>query len=292
MTQIVDKRIIALRRFALGISLLTVLGHTLLEFEQPHQYVIVALLAGYLMDLLLETISAFLDHRPPRYQGDLINFLLPAHISSLAISIFIFSNDRLWPVVFAVFVAIGSKYVFRVSGIRGSRHFLNPSNTGVVVALFVFPWIGLAIPSQFTGKFTGWADWGFVALIIVLGSFFNGVLTGRLPLIMAWLTAFLLQAICRYLLLGTSLWVTLHPMTGVVFYLFTFYMLPDPGTTPIATKNQIFFGSSVGFVYGVLILLEVRFTILFALAFVCCMRGILMSWQSRLHLMKSASPGI
>lgn len=109
---------------------------------------------------------------------------------------------------------------------------------------------------------TGSAYWAIVSPVIILGSFFNGLLTGRLPLILALLSAFLLRAIARWLMLGTSLWVTLRPMTGVVFYLFTLYMLPDPGTTPIDRRNQIIFGASLGFVYGIMILLEVRFTII------------------------------
>ena len=36
------------------------------------------------------------------------------------------------------------------------------------------------------------------------------------------------------------------PMSGVAFILYTFYMVTDPPTTPGTTRNQIFFGASVG----------------------------------------------
>jgi len=279
-----DPRIKALRRFAFGITTLTLLGHTLLEFEQPDIYVLVALVAGYASELFLETVGAWGDGRRPRYRGSpvvLFNFLLPAHISSLALAMFVYSSDRLWPLVFAVVVAIGSKYIFRVSTEKGSRHFLNPSNAGIVVTLLVFPWVSVATPSQFTHAFTGAWDWLFTALVIALGTMFNWRLTHRLPLILSWLGAFALQAVLRSWWAGTPVLAALNPMTGFVFYLFTYYMLSDPGTTPWKPRQQVVFGAAVGLSYGLLIMAHMRFTIFFALFVVCLARGLWLWWEAR-----------
>jgi hypothetical protein len=279
-----DARITALRRFAFAITVLTLLGHTVLEFEQSDIYTLVALAAGYGSDLFLETVSAWSDGRRPRYRGGpvaLLNFLLPAHISSLALAMFMYSSDRLWPVVFAVVIAIASKYVFRVSTENGSRHFLNPSNSGIVITLLIFPWVSVATPSQFTHAFNGLWDWLFTALVIVLGTIFNWRLTHRLPLILSWLGAFALQAVLRSWWAGTPVLAALNPMTGFVFYLFTYYMLSDPGTTPWKTRQQVVFGTAVGLTYGLLIMAHMRFTIFFALFCVCAARGLWLWWDAR-----------
>ena len=62
-------------------------------------------------------------------------------------------------------------------------------------------------------------------------------------------------------------------MTGVAFVLFTNYMITDPGTTPTKGRNQFMFGSAVGFVYGILMLFNVVYTLFFAVCIVCLARG-------------------
>ncbi len=287
-----DLRLSALRRFAIAITLLTLLGHSVLEFEQPDIYVLVALITGYGSELLLETLSAWRDQRPLRYRGGVnhvINFLLPTHITSLALAMFMLTNDRLGPVVFAVLAAVCSKYVLRIQTLRGSRHFMNPSNTGIVITLLVFPWVGIATPSQFTAEFSGYWDWLAVGFVICLGSFLNWRLTRRVPLILAWVGAFIVQAIARNWFMGEPVMPSLAPMSGFVFYLFTFYMVSDPGTTPAPVGHQILFGSAVGLAYGCLMLLNVRFTIFFALAVVCAARGVMMWMDARQAVVQEQS---
>ena len=43
------------------------------------------------------------------------------------------------------------------------------------------------------------------------------------------------------------------PLTGLVFWLYTNYMITDPGTTPVKPRNQVIFGAAVGIAYGVLV---------------------------------------
>ena len=132
----------ALRRFGFAITALTVLGHAFLGFEQSAVQPLVALATAYGMQLLLEFVDARCNHRRPRFAGGLVplvDFLLSAHITALAIAMLLYFNDRLWVVAFATAVAIASKTLFRAPFGSGTRHVFNPSNFGITVTLLLFP---------------------------------------------------------------------------------------------------------------------------------------------------------
>jgi len=270
-----DPRLAALWRFAAAITILNVLGHTVLGFEQSWAQPLVALATAYGMELLLETISARAEGRAPRHAGGpgrLVAFLLPAHITALAVSMLLYANERLAPIAFATAVAIGSKVLVRVPVGRGWRHTLNPSNTGIAVTLLLFPWVGIAPPYQFTEGLTGLGDWLLPMLILVSGTFLNTQYTRKFPLIVGWLGGFVLQAWLRSSWFGTPLTAALLPISGMAFLLFTFYMVTDPGTTPRAPAAQFAFGSAVAAAYGALMVLHVVFGLFFALLIVASLR--------------------
>ena len=283
-----DVRLVALRRFAGAITLLNVLGHTWFGFEQSWAQPLAAVLAGYLTELLLETLDARSRGTAPRFAGSagtLFHFLLPAHITGLACSMLLYANERIAPVVFAVVVGIAVKYLFRPPVGRGRRHFFNPSNTGIVATLLCFPWVGIAPPYMFTENLFGWADWALPAVIVGSGSFLNLKLTRKMPLILAWLGGFAAQAVVRAALFGTPFVAGLLPMTGVAFLLFTFYMVTDPATTPVAPRRQVAFGLGVAAAYAGLMAAHVVFGLFFALAIVCSLRGLALYaaawWRAR-----------
>jgi len=176
-------------------------------------------------------------------------------------------------------VAIGSKAIFRVKVNGKVRHFLNPSNFGISMALLLFPWVGITPPYQFTENLLGWGDWILPAAIVVTGTFLNTRFTQRMPMIGAWLGAFILQAALRSYWFDTPLLPALLPMTGVAFVLFTFYMVTDPGTTPYSLEGQILFGGSVALCYGILMVCHVVFGLFFALTLVCVCRGMWLYYQ-------------
>jgi hypothetical protein len=277
-----DMRLAALRRFATAITILNILGHTVLGFEQSLAQPIVSLLAAYSTELLLETLLAWKQGRRPRFLGPgttFIDFMLSPHISGLAVAMLLYANDRLLPIAFAAAAAIGSKYLFRtgVVGASGSsRHFFNPSNLGITATLLTFPWVGIAQPYMFTENLNQAGDWILPVIIICSGSLLNTVFTKRVPLILAWLGGFVLQATLRHLILGHFFFPALNPMTGVAFLLFTFYMVTDPATTPVTARGQVAFGLSVAAAYGLLVAMHVVFGLFFALTAVCLGRGILL----------------
>lgn len=285
MERKIDLRLGALRRFALAITIFNILGHTVLGFEQAWAHPFLALAVGYSTELLLEFIDARVHGRKLRFEkrlGSLVDFLLPAHISSLAISMLIYPGQRFTPIAFATVAAIGSKYFFRVRFEGRDRHFFNPSNFGITLTLLSFHWVAIAPPYMFTENLRSTGDWLLPVVLVCAGSFLNIRLTKRWPLIAAWLVAFAVQAVLRSTLGSTPLPSALGPMTGLAFLLFTFYMVSDPSTTPVSKWGQVLFGAGVAATYGLLLANHVVYTLFFALSIVCVVRGVSLYVAERL----------
>ncbi|MGW1776702.1 enediyne biosynthesis protein [Streptomyces sp. NPDC002104] len=271
------KVVTALRRFAMSISVLNIVGYTVLGFEQPWTWPFIALATSYTLEIILELIGARSEGREPRFRGGglkgLMEFLFPAHITALAVNMLTYVNDRVWVMVFGVIVAVGTKWVLRAPVKGRMRHFMNPSNFGIAVILVLFPWASIAPPYHFTEYLDGGFDWLVPAVIISLGTLLNAKLTERMWLILAWVGGYALQAIIRGLIFDTSIPAALAMMTGVAFVLFTNYMITDPGTTPSSKWGQIAFGGGVATMYGVLTAAHIVYGIFFATAIVCAIRG-------------------
>lgn len=287
-TDPVKLRIAALRRFAVAITVLNVVGHLFLGFEESVVQLVVAVLTCYATELVLETLVAARDSRRPGYLVDavapsgrervtaLVDFLLPAHISGCALGMLLFISDRLDLWVVAAVVAISSKHIFRVRTRTGHKHYFNPSNFGITAVLLLFSGtVGIAPPYQFTEYLGHFGDIALPVFLACLGLFINLVFTGKLPLIFAWVGGFTVQAAVRALLVDeTSFRASMAPLTGMALLLFTLYMITDPGTTPRSKGGQVAFGFSVAAVYGVLMTFHVTFGVFFALTIVCACRGI------------------
>lgn len=282
-----DARLGGLRRFAIAITVLNVLGHTVLGFEQSWAQPLVAIAAAYATEFLLEVVDARARGRKPRFHGgwqSVVDFFLSAHISALAVAMLLYSGDRLAPTVFAAVTAIASKALIRIATAEGTRHLFNPSNLGISVTLLAFPSVGISPPYHFTERLGDAGDWILPGIIVTTGTLLNTRFTGRLPLIAAWLSGFVIQAIVRSALTDSSVIAGLLPMTGVAFILYTFYMVTDPATTPQRTGAQIAFGAAAAAMYGILVAAHVVFGLFFALTAVSCLRGAglcLVSWARR-----------
>ena len=288
----VDYRLAALWRFATAISVFNLLGHTLFGFEQPWATPFVALAASYGTEILLEWADAWAHGRRPRFLGSartFVEFLLPAHITGLAVGMLLYSNASLMPAAFAACAGIASKNVFRVAIGGRTRHFFNPSNFGITATLLLIPSVGLAPPYQFTENVTGMANWIIPAVILVSGIFMHAKFTGRLPLVAAWLVGFAMQGLIRAEIFGIPWRVPFVPMTSAAFILFTLYMIPDPATTPIAPRRQVLFGLAIAAVYGLLFVFHVVFGLFIALAVVSASRGIGLHLNAIMKMRKAES---
>ncbi|MER8470453.1 hypothetical protein NKH23_13665 [Mesorhizobium sp. M1328] len=293
-----EKRLGGLSRFAFAITVLNVVGHAFLGFEQSWITPFVSVGTTYSVDLIGETLEARAAGRKPRYAGEFLNlvrFLLPAHISGLAVGMLLYAADNLAAVAFAASVAMASKYVFRVTLGQGRdgrpvlRHFLNPSNFGITVTLLLFPTVGIAPPYQFSENTWGSVDWLLPLVIVGTGSYLNRKATGRIPLILTWVGAFAAQAIIRAAINGTPITSGLVPMTGFAFILFTFYMITDPATTPARTSGQVAFAAAVALAYAVLMEVHTVFGLFYALTAVTAGRGALLAVANVAR--KARSPG-
>jgi hypothetical protein len=274
-----DPRYLALRNFAISISVFNVLGYTLLGFEQPWLWPIICVPFAYAVELVLEVVSAWAQERSPRFLGHgprgVYEFLLPSHITALAVNMLLYANNRIMPILLGVFIGVAGKHALQAPVAGRMRHFMNPSNFGITMTLLFFgSWISIAPPYEFTENINTFFRVGIPLVIATAGTVINAMLTRRIPLIVGWLGAFVIQALLRHFIWDVALWSALGPMTGVAVVLFTNYMITDPGTTPSKPLNQFMFGSWVAMVYGVLMLFNVVYTLFFATSIVCAARGI------------------
>lgn len=284
MTSLNERRSKALRRFAASITAATVLGHTILGFEQAYVTPLVAVAVAVTTEFILETVEAGAHGRRARYRGPAavaVDFFLPAYIGGLACAMLLYANSELAPTALAAVVGVGSKYLVRLRIDGRPRHVLNPSNLGIVAVLLLFPWVGIAPPYEFTEWLTGWLGAVPPLVILALGTMLNGKLTGKLPLIGGWVAGFALQALLRGALTHVSLISALLPMTGTAFVLFTNYMITDPGTSPVRLRNQAVFGLTIAACYGTLVQFHVVFGLFFALVLACCLRALVLMAAAR-----------
>jgi hypothetical protein len=259
-------------------TLLAVIGHAFLGFEQSIAQMFVALAAGYSTALILEAVDATSNDRPILWRGGLkkmVLFLLPSHMTAITTSFLIFVSDRYSIMVFTVVLAVASKYLFKVQLNGRKRHFMNPSNFGIAATFVVFPWVGL-IPYEYTTHTYGIADWIVPGVIVMLGFRLNYLFTKRLTIIASWLGFYVLQAVVRSELYDLNLWASLMPMTGVAFLLFTFYMITDPMTSPRSQRGQFIYGGLMALVYGL-----IKFGWFFAVTIMAAGRGALIAWDNR-----------
>jgi hypothetical protein len=274
-----DPRYLALRNFAMSITAFNIFGYTLLGWEQPWLWPIFAILTAYTTEVVLEVISARVNHREYEFVGrgpkGMMAYLLPSHITGLAANMLLYANNQWWPVMFCVVVAVAQKHILRVP-IKGRvRHFMNPSNFGITVSLLVLGnWVSISPPYMFTE----WANTYFKLMIpliiITAGTVLNALLTKKTPLIVGWMGAWAIQAFLRHWIFGVQLNTALTVMTGVAFVLFTNYMITDPATTPSKPMAMFMFGSSVAFVYGFLMAFNIVYGLFYALTIVCAVRGL------------------
>lgn len=284
------KHITALRRFAISITAFNVAGYIFLGFEQPWIWPFIAIATGYTVELALEKIGARVEGRAPRYAGNgfkgLMEFLFPAHITSVALNMLIYVNDRIWVMMFAVTLAVAAKWILRAP-VRGKlKHYMNPSNFGILMVLVLFPWGSIAPPYHFTEGLNDIGSWILPGIIIITGTLLNAKLTERMWLIAGWLSFFALQAILRGILFDTAIPGALAVMTGVAFILYTNYMVTDPGTTPSRPGAQFAFGAGVALFYGLFMVMHIAYGLFLATAIVCLIRGMFL-WS--LHFVSKAA---
>lgn len=275
-----------LRTSATLATVFTLFGHNFLGFEQSTQHVLVALLTGYTCAIAFEFIDARINARAPGYAGGgplhFVDWMLSTHMTSITMAFLLFTLRDMTVIAFAVALAIGSKYFFRVELGGRPRHFMNPSNFGIAAVLQTNPF-AFAPPWGYTVELHGAADWGIVVFVFLLGFRLNLLFTQRLPLIAAWVGGTLALGAVRAWVLGSPLEAEWSIFTSVAMVLFTFYMITDPQTSPSAPRRQVLFGLGIAVAYAVLLALHVMYTMFYAVVIVCALRGFWLYAESLLE---------
>jgi Na+-translocating ferredoxin:NAD+ oxidoreductase RnfD subunit len=184
---------------------------------------------------------------------------LSGYISCCSLALLLNYSHSSWLLLLPVWLAIGSKYVLTFEG----RHVFNPSMFGVATSLLFTRELITAAPAY------QWAN-GEVALsaFIVMAAlvlFFFRV--GRTWLVLSFLGFYALQTALRAYILRHHLppeVLFLGTLGAPSFFIFTFYMITDPGTSPKTPRAQVLFALALTLVDLVLHLKESVFTFFYA----------------------------
>ncbi|MBS9781488.1 MAG: VCBS repeat-containing protein [Gammaproteobacteria bacterium] len=161
-------------------------------------------------------------------------FPLSACITGMGLSILTNFSHGLWLAIIPPFFAIVSKYLFTVNG----KHIYNPALFGVVMALFFSN--GMITPSPAYQ----WGGSGATVFFVITAALMLFALNiRRTTLIISFLVAYTLQLALRAWLMRHHIppeTLFMGTFSAPAFYLFTFFMITDPKTSPDSHKGQIF----------------------------------------------------
>ena len=209
--------------FAAILTLYCLLGLAWLGMNRSPGQMAAIVLGGALLDTLL--------HRLVRREWI---FPLSAYISCCSLALLLNYSHTYRLLFLPVLLAIGSKYVLT----WGGRHVFNPSMFGVAVSLLATDELITAAPAY---QWAGGA-WFFSAFVVMAGLSLFVFKIGRGPLIASFLLFYALQT-------GIRAWFMRHHIPpemlfwGTVasppFFIFTFYMITDPATSPASPRKQV-----------------------------------------------------
>lgn len=174
-----------------------------------------------------------------------IIFPLSALITSCSLAFLLNYSHGFTLLFFPVFIAISSKYLLTFNG----KHTFNPAQIAVSISLMISGELITAAPAyQWYGPFN------LGAFILALGLFVVLPRINRHWLVLSFLITFTLQTLLRAWIMRHHLpfsTLFLGTLSSPAFFLFTFFMITDPATSPSSKKDQI----RVGFLIATLDLL-------------------------------------
>jgi Na+-translocating ferredoxin:NAD+ oxidoreductase RnfD subunit len=259
-----------------------VLGITLLGFNRSPAQVLVAIGAAVLLDMGLHKVLR---------RGAAPLFPLSAVITGLSLSIIVNYAHGLAFALVPVFLAISSKYVFTFRG----RHVYNPALFGVAASLLLADGMVSDSPAyQWGGTYAA------VAFVVTLGMFLFVLRVRRAVLIVSFLlfyfSALALRAWLTRWHMPFETWF-MGALTSPAFFLFTFFMITDPQTSPDSRRGQVLMAFGI---VAVDFLLHLKFALSthFFAAFACASlrlgwlhgRAALEDWRAALGRLRLAVP--
>lgn len=186
-------------------------------------------------------------------------FPLSGYISCCSLALLLNYSHQNWLLFLPVWLTIGSKYVLTFEG----KHVYNPSMFGVATSLLLSRELITAAPAY------QWAN-GAVAMsaFIIMAAlvlFFFRV--GRGWLVVSFLTFYALQTALRAYVMRHHLppeVLFLGTLGAPSFFIFTFYMITDPGTSPGTPRGQVLLAAALTLVDLVLHFKESVYTFFYA----------------------------
>lgn len=214
--------------FTAIILIYNILGITVLGFNRSWLQILLTVATGVLLHIFYDLL--FYNKR---------YFPISAVTSSLGLCILVnYGHSLVYPFV-PIFFAISSKYIFSFKG----RHIFNPALMGVTLSLLIASDFISSAPAY------QWNGISSMALFIVMPAMFlfmpkinRGYLVGSFLVVFTLQITLRSMLIRHYLPFNTLFFGTI---TSPAFFLFTFFMITDPMTSPSGKKEQIFVGSSL-----------------------------------------------
>lgn len=225
-----------------------VLGITLLGFNRSPAQVLLVVAGVCALDM---SLHAALRRRE-------VLFPLSAAISGLSLVILLNFAHSLWLPLLPVVLTVASKYLITHDG----RHVFNPSLFGVAVSLFIGGDMISAAPAyQWGGSLAMTAFVVTAALMLFVGKI------RRTWLILSFLGFYALSLAVRAWLVRHHLppeTLFLGALSSPPFYLFTFFMITDPATSPASRRGQIVMALSIVIIDFILNLSQSYYTLFYA----------------------------
>ena len=224
-----------------------VLGFTVLGFNRTPYQALVTTVVTCLFEVVLARVFRKKWVMP-----------LSALITSFSLSILLNYSHNFYVLFVPIFFAIGSKYLLTFK----DKHLINPAQAGVSFSLLFASSLITSSPAY---QWNGLSHMG--VFIAGFGIFLLVPSVKRFPLVLSFLFFFTLQILFRAWLMKHHLpfeTLFLGTITSPAFFLFTFFMITDPATSPKDTKIQIYTGFALAFLDLVYHLYQSYHTFFFA----------------------------
>lgn len=200
-----------------------VLGITVLGFNRSPLQVAITVTTAVALDMLFHRLLV----------GGTPLFPFSALITGMGLSILInYAHGYLYATIPPLF-AIASKYLITYRG----RHLINPTLFGVVACIKLMDGMISASPSYQWG-----GSYAIAAFVVTLALFFFALRINRMVLILSFLGFYSIGLLVRAWLtrwhIPMETWM-MGALTAPAFYLFTFFMITDPQTSPNSKSGQV-----------------------------------------------------
>ena len=235
-------------------STYVLLGHFMLSFNRSGEQIAIAIGAC----ALLEVVYTLAQTRM---------FIVPLSgvISGLGLALLFSAPGNGWLMLLMAWITMTGKYLITWRG----HHIYNPTNLALVLMLLLSQGQAAVSPSYQWGS-----NWQPVALVFGLGVIIMWR-AKKLALVVSFWAVYCLGALLRahmtHMPTDITLWAQI---SGGAFWLFSFFMITDPKTSPSSTKHMIIFGAAIAAVDVWLQLNTAVFSLVWALFLVCTLRAV------------------